>query len=108
MDRAAARGHRSHEAERREKRRRDDRQRAIRHVMAALASGTKGRVDEESVRKGIDILQQIDPDEVRAVRVLSREDILARAGFEDYREFILAYPELENDAERNPFWYHAG
>lgn len=71
------------------------------HMLAGLAGG-KGPVDERTVDAGIrimtvemlEVVPQLPPDQLRGLASLS------------YQQLILEYPDLENDDERNPFWYH--
>lgn len=117
--RAEARGHRDEPAEKKRRRAASHaefgaspekmlrlRRLARPHLRAAYNDGgSKGRVDDETIEKGLrlmtaevieDFVLQANGDQLRALAHYS------------YQALILAYPELENDAERNPFWYHPG
>ncbi len=71
------------------------------HMLAALAGG-KGPVNEATVDRGLKMM----PGEMLPVVIeMSPDQLRGYAGL-SYQSLILDYPELENDEERNPFWYH--
>lgn len=113
-----ARGHKNESVERKERRQRTRevygvsperlsrlRKAAEAHILAGLAaSGTKGPSNRAAIQKGVRLLsgemlqefvQQAAPADFKRLASMS------------YQALILEYPELENDDERNPFWYHA-
>jgi hypothetical protein len=111
-----ARGHAREPQERKERRARAYREHGVSperlsrlrraakaHMLAALAGG-KGPVNEATVDRGVKMMNgemlalipQLPPDHLRGLAGLS------------YAALILEYPDLENDDERNPFWYHPG
>lgn len=116
--RAEARGHRDERAEKRRRRQEYHaefgagpekmarlRRLARQHMRDAYGTGSKGRVDFDTIDKGVrmmtaevieDFVLNANGDQLRDLARLS------------YEALILQYPELENDAERNPFWYHPG
>lgn len=113
---AQARGHRNESAEKRTRRERIRRQfgttperlarlrrETIAHMAGALAVGSKGRVNTETIAKGV---RMMTAELMQEFVLLANSDQLRSVAALNYQQLILEYPELENDDERNPFWYH--
>ena len=75
------------------------------HLRAEYGTGSKGRVDFATIEKGV---RMMTAEVIEDFVLLATGDQLRALAALSYEALILQYPELENDAERNPFWYHPG
>ena len=113
---AEARGHRNESTEKKARRERIKRQfgttperlarlrrETIAHMTGALAVGSKGRVNIETIRAGV---RMMTAELMQEFVLAANSGQLRSVAAMNYQQLILEYPELENDDERNPFWYH--
>lgn len=72
-------------------------------MAGALAVGSKGRVDVATITRGV---RMMTAELMQEFVLLADGPQLRGVAAMNYQALILEYPELENDDERNPFWYH--
>lgn len=113
---AQARGHRNEAAEKRTRRERIRREfgttperlgrlrrETVAHIVRELSSsGTKGRINVETITQGV---RMMTAEMMQEFALQANGAQLKEVAHYSYQAFILEYPGMENDDEHNPFWY---